>query len=77
MSFQHALGYVRSKRSVVCPNYGFQNELKKYELQLRKDNPAFKDFKEEQSTTLDYNTFKDKKAVFDFMGDYKKRPLGA
>ena len=36
MSFQHALGYVRSKRSVVNPNYGFQNELSKYELALKK-----------------------------------------
>ena len=36
MSFKQALEYVRSKRAVVCPNYGFQNELKKYETILKK-----------------------------------------
>ena len=36
MSFKQALEYVRSKRAVVCPNYGFQNELKKYETTLKK-----------------------------------------
>jgi hypothetical protein len=25
MSFKQAMDYVRSKRSVICPNYGFQN----------------------------------------------------
>ena len=25
MTFKQALEYVRSRRAVVCPNYGFQN----------------------------------------------------
>ena len=62
MSFQHGLGYVRSKRSVVNPNYGFQNELKKYELELRKNNNQ--GMKEEEATTLTYDSYKDKKATF-------------
>lgn len=62
MSFQDGLGYVRSKRSVVNPNYGFQNELKKYELELRKNNNQ--GMKEEEATTLTYDSYKDKKATF-------------
>jgi hypothetical protein len=27
---------VRAKRSIINPNYGFQNELKKYEIKLKK-----------------------------------------
>jgi hypothetical protein len=34
MSFSQALEYVRSKRKMVCPNYGFQAELKKYSALL-------------------------------------------
>jgi hypothetical protein len=36
MSFKQAMDYVRGKRSVICPNYGFQSELKRYELVLKK-----------------------------------------
>jgi hypothetical protein len=36
MSFKQALDYVRNKRSIICPNYGFQNELKRFELTLKK-----------------------------------------
>lgn len=36
MSFKQAMDYVRSKRAIICPNYGFQNELKRYELALKK-----------------------------------------
>jgi hypothetical protein len=37
MSFKQAMDYVRAKRSVICPNYGFQNELKRLETQLKKN----------------------------------------
>lgn len=36
MGFKQSLDYVRSKRNIVCPNYGFQNELKRLELNLKK-----------------------------------------
>ena len=39
MAFKQGLDYVRSKRSIVCPNEGFQRELKRYELTLKKMNP--------------------------------------
>ena len=40
MSFQQALTYVRNKRSIICPNYGFQNELKRYEVVLKKTSTS-------------------------------------
>ncbi len=36
MGFKQAMEYVRSKRPIICPNYGFQNELKHYEQALKK-----------------------------------------
>jgi hypothetical protein len=35
MTFKQALDYVRAKRSIICPNDGFQTELKRYELSLK------------------------------------------
>ena len=43
MTFLNALAYVRSKRSIVNPNYGFQNELKKFEINLKKNKKEEKD----------------------------------
>ena len=36
-SFTQALELVRSRRSIINPNFGFQNELKKYDLKLKKN----------------------------------------
>lgn len=36
MSFKQGLDYIRTKRSFVNPNEGFQRELKRYELTLKK-----------------------------------------
>lgn len=36
MSYEQAMGYVRCKRSFICPNYGFVDEMKKYDLKLKK-----------------------------------------
>jgi hypothetical protein len=30
MNFKQAMDYVRAKRSIICPNEGFQKELKRY-----------------------------------------------
>ena len=35
-SFKHSLQLVRSRRPIVNPNYGFQDELTKYEKTLQK-----------------------------------------
>ena len=35
MSFKQALDYVRAKRTIVCPNDGFQKELKRFETSLK------------------------------------------
>lgn len=75
MSFQQALGYVRSKRAIICPNYGFQNQLKRYELALKKNNAPKQD--KEKDKEPNYDQFAEKKAVFDFLSDEKKRPLKA
>ena len=32
------IGYVRSRRPIINPNYGFQTELSRYEQQLKKGN---------------------------------------
>jgi len=39
MSFKKALDYIRMKRTFVCPNDGFQRELKRYELTVEKMPP--------------------------------------
>ena len=38
MSFMTALKFVKGKRKEVCPNLGFERQLKKYEIYLR-ENP--------------------------------------
>ena len=38
MSFESALAYVKSKRSVVRPNAGFVEQLKEYEKTLQLDD---------------------------------------
>ncbi|CAD8096229.1 unnamed protein product [Paramecium primaurelia] len=38
MSFQEAFQFVRLKRSVVCPNFGFQRQLKQFERELQNMN---------------------------------------
>jgi hypothetical protein len=60
MSFQQALGYVRSKRAIICPNYGFQNELKRYETFLKKKTATSKNEKEPDNLA-------EKKAVINFL----------
>lgn len=49
MSFKQALDYVRSKRPIVCPNDGFQKELKRYETMVKKMPPAEKEEKKEDN----------------------------
>lgn len=39
MTFKQAIDFVRSKRSIIYPNDGFQKELKRYELTLKKSLP--------------------------------------
>lgn len=39
MSFHQGLNFVRKKRSVVCPNLGFELQLKKYENNLANSLP--------------------------------------
>ncbi len=53
MGFQQALTYVRNKRSIICPNYGFQNELKRYETALKKHNPPPTDSQKLKETAFD------------------------
>jgi hypothetical protein len=48
MSFKQAMDYVRSKRSIIYPNEGFQKELKRYELAVKKLPPLGKGEKAEQ-----------------------------
>ena len=60
MTFLNALAYVRSKRSIVNPNYGFQNELKKFEINLKKN-------KKEEKTNEHSGNFHEKKIVLDFL----------
>ena len=38
MSFDDALKFVKEKRRVVCPNYGFQEQLKIFEKNLIENN---------------------------------------
>lgn len=68
MSFQQALGYVRSKRAIICPNYGFQNELKRYETVLKKKAVTNKNDKEP-------DTAAEKKAVFNFLNEEQNQPI--
>lgn len=35
LTFHEALNYCRKKRSVVCPNLGFEKQLKLYERSLK------------------------------------------
>ena len=72
MTFNKALNYVRSKRSIICPNFGCQNELKRYELNLKKNEHPNK---HEESAKID--TAAERKIVFDFLSEEKKRPLKA
>ena len=68
MSFQQALGYVSSKRSIVCPNYGFQNELKRYETVLKKKAVTSKNEKEP-------DTLAEKKAVINFLNEEQNQSI--
>jgi hypothetical protein len=34
MGFKAAIAFLKSKRAEVCPNLGFEMQLKKYEAQL-------------------------------------------
>ena len=47
MTFKQALDHVRSKRPIVCPNDGFQKELKRYEVTIKKLPPVDKEEKKE------------------------------
>jgi len=57
MNFKHAMDYVRNKRSIICPNYGFQNELKRYELTLKKTPKKDKEEKEDSFANSNYSAF--------------------
>lgn len=48
MKFNEALQHVRSKRSFVNPNEGFQKELRKYELTMKSLQPLKEKEKVEQ-----------------------------
>ena len=36
MTFKQAFDFVRARRSIVCPNDGFQKELKRYEIAVKR-----------------------------------------
>lgn len=68
MGFKQSLDYVRSKRNIVCPNYGFQNELKRLELNLKKTKVG------KEQTFTNYSEYSEKKIVLDFLNEDKKTP---
>lgn len=37
-TFKKALQFIKAKRKIANPNYGFQNELSQYEIFLRNQN---------------------------------------
>ncbi|KAL4487889.1 hypothetical protein ABPG72_022749 [Tetrahymena utriculariae] len=41
-SLRETMNYVRSKRKVICPNFGFERQLKQFEHHLGISNPAMK-----------------------------------
>lgn len=57
MTFKNAMEYVRNKRSIICPNYGFQNELKRYELTLKKTPKKEREEKEDTFANSNYSVF--------------------
>lgn len=66
MTFQQAMDYVRSKRSIICPNEGFQKELKRYEITVKKLLPSIS--KEEKSENAQEPLNKQEKmAVLEFL----------
>jgi hypothetical protein len=67
MGFKQSLDYVRSKRNIVCPNYGFQNELKRLELNLKKPKVG-----KDHQTFANYSEYSEKKIVLDFLNEDKK-----
>lgn len=69
MGFKQSLDYVRSKRNIVCPNYGFQNELKRLELNLKKPKVG-----KDHQTFANYSEYSEKKIVLDFLNEDKKTP---
>ena len=48
LTFVEALKYVRRRRPIVCPNFGFQKQLLDFEKNLRKKDPNY--FKEHKVT---------------------------
>jgi hypothetical protein len=40
MACKQAIDHVRSKRAIICPNEGFQKELKRYETIAKKLSPT-------------------------------------
>lgn len=68
MGFKQSLDYVRSKRNIVCPNYGFQNELKRLELNLKKPKVG------KDQTFTNYSDYSEKKVVLDFLNEDRKIP---
>ena len=69
MTFKQALEYVRSKRAVVCPNYGFQNELKKYEQTIKKGLGKVEQVEESKPN------FPDRKGMFNINYEADSRGL--
>lgn len=69
MSFNQALNYVRGKRSIICPNYGFQSELKRFQIVLKKVPKNEREYIPNHS-----ESYSQKKAVFDFISQEKKTP---
>jgi hypothetical protein len=69
MGFKQAFDYVRSKRTIVCPNDGFQRELKKYELTLKKMQTMEKEKPFESMTQSEQ--IQEKKVVLEFLKEEK------
>lgn len=73
MSFKQSLEYVRSKRSIICPNEGFQRQLKRYELTLKRSLPQLEKDKEKvEENMVQSEQFQEKQVIMEFLKDQKK-----
>ena len=80
IGFKQCLELIRSKRPIVNPNYGFQNELSKYEVALKKGSKTVNDIKidsfkmEKKGDNLSKTQAeKEKNVVINFLNDDKKQ----
>lgn len=65
MGFKQAMDYVKAKRAIICPNFGFQNELRMYELTLKSNMKLDKTKKEDNAEN------QEKKIVLEFISEDK------